>query len=159
MRLRWCAVVLASLLASSAYAQVALGKWVTKEDSNTLISKLAVDRKHTLTVKQEGSTVSFIIESPDYLRTQSQDIKAMIRYDSSVPEDFKMVNVDRREAVVTNQVAREIIGKIAAAKKVDLRIYTHDDDYCDDLVFDTMIFDVPPDTASVVQKVLRGSTN
>ena len=158
MRLRWIAVILVSLLASPVLAQM-VGTWVTEQDSNGLVSKLAVDRRHTLAFENTGDGVAFIIVSPDYLRTQSEDIKAMIRYDSSIPEDFRMVNVDQRQAVVKNETARGIISKIARAKKVDLRIYSHDDDYCDDLVFDTMVFDVPADTPTVVQRVLSGSTN
>ena len=156
MRFKWSVAILFSLLASLAFAQVP-GKWHTEAASNALVSTLVLDRKHTIVIMNENDLVSFTIESPQYLKTQSKDVKAMIRYDGSIPQDFRMVNADHREAVVKQQKAREIIKKFGTTKKVDLRIYTHDDDYCDDLVFDTMVFNLPADTPTVVDKVLRGS--
>ena len=155
MRVRWSAILLVSIFAAAAFAQQR-GQWHTTADLNTLISKLVIDRKHSISVKYENDQVSFIIESPQYLKTQREDIKGMIRYDSSVPQAIKMHNVDHRMAVATKEQAREIIEKLATAKKVDLRIYSHDDDYCDDLVFDNMKLNLPPDTPQVLGRVLNG---
>ena len=157
MILKWSTGVLISLLATSAFAQE-FGKWQTNADSSTLSSTLVLDRRHAIVVKNENNIVSFIVESPQYLKSKMEDddIKAMMRFDSSVPDDFRLKNVERRMAVISKDKARDIIQQMAAAKKIDLRIYTHSDDYCDDLQFDTMVFDVPANTPAVVARVLRG---
>jgi hypothetical protein len=151
MRFLAKSAVILLLLAGFALAQ-APGQW--QVDGNE-ISIRAKDFKHSVSVKNEGGVVSFIINSPEYLRTQPEKIKATIRFDTARPESFEMVNVAQRDAVVTNQKARSLVEQMATAKTVHVRLYSHDERYCDDLVFDNTYLDMPPNTSEVIGRILN----
>ncbi len=156
MRLAWIFMILGSLLASPAFAQMP-GKWQTTTEAKTRISSLAMrDGERVIAVKNENNLVSFVIESPKYLKTQGKEIKALIRFDSGRPQSLEMLNVDHREAVVTKEKAQEIIKQLAEAKKLTVRIYNLEEFHCWDLAFDTFILKLPADTPQVLGKALRG---
>ncbi len=144
--------VLVLFLAGFAFAQ-APGQWQIKGNE---ISIRAKDFKHSVSVKNEGGILSFIVTSPQYLRTQPEQLKATVRFDSARPESFAMVNVGRQIAVVTDQKARSLIEQLAVAKKLHVRLYSHDERYCDDLVFDNTHLDLPANTPEVIGKILSG---
>lgn len=152
MRFLASSTVLVLFLAGSAFAQ-APGQW---QITGNEISIRAKDFKHSISLKNEGGVLSFIVNSPQYLRTQPEQIKATVRFDSARPESFAMVNVGQQIAVVTDPKARSLIEQLASAKKVHVRLYSHDERYCDDLVFDNTHLDLPPNTSEVISKILSG---
>ncbi len=154
MRFLASVVLVILFLAGSALAQV--GQWQTTEKG---ISIKAKDYRHEISVKNNGGVLSFIVTSPQYLKTQPEKIKATIRFDAARPQSFEMVNVKRTTAVVTDQKARSLIEQLAGAKKLHIRLYSHDERYCDDLVFDNTFLDLPANTSEVIGKVLRSSTS
>ncbi len=155
MRFRASSTFLFLLLAGSVFAQ-SPGQW---HDSKDGISLKAKDYKHSISVKNQGGVLSFIVTSPQYLRTQPEKIKATVRFDSARPQSFEMVNVKKSLAVLTDQKARSLIEQLAGAKKLHVRLYSHDERYCDDLVFDNTYLDLPANTSEVIGKVLGVSTS
>jgi hypothetical protein len=155
MRFRASSAFIFLLLAGSVFAQ-SPGQW---HDSKDGISLKAKDYKHSISVKNQGGVLSFIVTSPQYLRTQPEKIKATVRFDTARPQSFEMVNVKKSLAVLTDQKARSLIEQLASAKKLHVRLYSHDERYCDDLVFDNTYLDLPANTSEVIGKLLGASTS
>ena len=98
MSLRASVCIIFSLVAGLAIAQ-GPGKWQTTEDGIFLPAK---GHDRGIIVKKEGGSLAFVVSSPQYLRDQAKTIKAMFRFDSAMPKQYRMKNVERRMAVVTD---------------------------------------------------------
>lgn len=155
MRLLASSAILLSFLAGSTFAQ-APGQWQNTENGMTLAAK---DFKHSISLKSDGNILSFIVNSPDYLKTQPEPIKATVRFDTERPQSFAMTNFQKQMAVVKGEKARSLIEQLALAKKLHVRLYSHDERYCDDLVFDNTFLDLPKNTPEVVAKLLHSSSS
>ena len=163
MRLTGSVTVLASLLVSSAFAQLPLwrctpGTWHTEAGPNKLISILITkDGKDALVVSNENGLVSFGIESPRYLKVQEKKLKAWIRFDSDRPKMIDFLNVDHHMAVPEKDRARGILDRLATAKKMRVRMVNIDEAHCWGLAFFDIAVKLPANTPQVLGKVLSGS--